>query len=128
MPNITRVPQEAALNETEARARLTRALIEDGIVIVTDMASDQDSLPRLVNVIGPITPSAEGQFYDVKVEIAPTNLAFTAGPLEIHTDLPGEEAAPGVQFLHCLKNTVDGGLSLFLDVTADYQPTPPTTP
>ena len=118
VPNITRVPQESALKDPDARARLTRALIEDGIVIVTDMASDQDSLPRLVNVIGPITPSAEGQFYDVKVEIAPTNLAFTAGPLEMHTDLPGVEAAPGMQFLHCLENTVDGGLSLFLDGAA----------
>ena len=36
----------------------------------------------------------------------------------MHTDLPGEEAAPGVQFLHCLENTVDGGLSLFLDGVA----------
>ena len=115
---FARVPQQAVLDDPDARARLTRALIEDGIAIVTDMASDADSLPRLVNAIGPITPSAEGLFFDVRVEIAPTNLAFTAGPLEMHTDLPGEEAAPGVQFLHCLENTVDGGLSLFLDGAA----------
>ncbi len=115
---FTRVPQQAVLSDPDARARLTRALIEDGIAIVTDMAADKDSLPRLVNAIGPITPSAEGLFFDVRVEIAPTNLAFTAGPLEMHTDLPGEEAAPGVQFLHCLENTVEGGLSLFLDGAA----------
>lgn len=115
---FTRVPQEAVLNDPAARAQLTRALIEDGIAIVTNMAEDADSLPRLVNSIGPITPSAEGLFFDVRVEIEPTNLAFTAGPLEMHTDLPGEEAAPGVQFLHCLQNTVEGGLSLFLDGAA----------
>ncbi|MFT6089459.1 MAG: gamma-butyrobetaine dioxygenase [Sulfitobacter sp.] len=112
---FTRVPQQAVLDDPESRAQLTRALIEDGIAIVTGMATDPDSLPRLVNAIGPITPSAEGLFFDVRVEIAPTNLAFTAGPLEMHTDLPGEEAAPGVQFLHCMENTVEGGLSLFLD-------------
>ncbi len=117
-PEIARLPQAAVLEDPAARARLTRALIEDGIAIVTDMARDDDSLPRLVNAIGPITPSAEGLFFDVRVEIAPTNLAFTAGPLEMHTDLPGEEAAPGVQFLHCLENTVEGGLSLFLDGAA----------
>lgn len=115
---FTRVPQHAVLNDPDARARLSRALIEDGIAIVTDMAADEDSLPRLVNALGPITPSAEGLFFDVRVEIEPTNLAFTAGPLEMHTDLPGEEAAPGVQFLHCLENTVQGGLSLFLDGAA----------
>lgn len=116
--NFTRVPQQAVLNDPAARAQLTRALIEDGIAIVTAMDTDADSLPRLVDSIGPITPSAEGLFFDVRVEIAPTNLAFTAGPLEMHTDLPGEEAAPGVQFLHCLQNTVEGGLSLFLDGAA----------
>ena len=117
-PRFTRVPQQAVLSDPDAKARLTRALIEDGIAIVTQMDGDEDSLPRLVNAIGPITPSAEGLFFDVRVEIEPTNLAFTSGPLEMHTDLPGEEAAPGMQFLHCLENTVEGGLSLFLDGAA----------
>lgn len=117
-PNIARIPQAAVLSSGHARAALTRALIEDGIAFVTDMASDSDSLPRLVSAIGPITPSAEGLFFDVKVEMNPTNLAFTAGALELHTDLPGEEFAPGVQFLHCIENTVEGGRSLFVDGAA----------
>jgi len=116
--NILRVSQQAVLTSDDARAALTRALIEDGIAFVTDMAEDEDSLPRLVNTIGPITPSAEGLFFNVRVEIDPTNLAFTAGPLEMHTDLPGEEMAPGVQFLHCIDNTVEGGRSLFVDGAA----------
>ncbi|RFU12140.1 gamma-butyrobetaine,2-oxoglutarate dioxygenase [Rhodobacteraceae bacterium W635] len=117
-PDIARVSQQAVTGTKDGRARLARALIEDGIAIVTDMEHSHESLPRLVEAIGPITPSAEGLFFDVRVEIEPTNLAFTAGPLEMHTDLPGEETAPGVQFLHCLENTVEGGLSLFLDGAA----------
>jgi len=117
-PAIPRISQAAVTDTNEGRARLSRALIEDGIAIVTDMEASTESLPRLAEAIGPITPSAEGLFFDVRVEIAPTNLAFTAGPLEMHTDLPGEETAPGVQFLHCLENTVEGGLSLFLDGAA----------
>lgn len=118
LSEILRISQQAVLTSDAGRATLTRALIEEGIAFVTDMAGDDDSLPRLVNAIGPITPSAEGLFFDVRVEIAPTNLAFTAGPLEMHTDLPGEETAPGVQFLHCMANTVEGGQSLFLDGAA----------
>lgn len=118
LPDILRVQQESVLTSDQSRAALTRALIEDGIAFVTEMAEDADSLPRLVRAIGPITPSAEGLFFDVRVEVNPTNLAFTAGPLEMHTDLPGEEFAPGVQFLHCLENTVEGGRSLFLDGAA----------
>ncbi|MDO6591624.1 gamma-butyrobetaine,2-oxoglutarate dioxygenase [Loktanella sp. D2R18] len=118
LPNIPRIPQAEVINTAAGRAELTRALIEDGIAIVTEMEPTEDSLPNLVKAIGPVTPSGEGLFFNVRVEIEPTNLAFTAGPLEMHTDLPGEEAAPGVQFLHCLENTVDGGLSLFLDGVA----------
>jgi len=118
LPKITRVDQNAVLTTDEGLARLSRAVIEDGIAIVTGMDKTVEALPRLVNTMGSVTPSAEGLFFDVRVEIEPTNLAFTAGPLEMHTDLPGEEFAPGVQFLHCLENTVEGGLSLFLDGVA----------
>ncbi|WP_371155340.1 TauD/TfdA family dioxygenase [Jannaschia sp. 2305UL9-9] len=115
LPRIHRVSQADVINTAVGRAALTGALIQDGIAIVTDMDPSEDSLPNLVEAIGPVTPSGEGLFFNVRVEINPTNLAFTAGPLEMHTDLPGEEAAPGVQFLHCIENTVDGGASLFVD-------------
>ncbi|WP_417807065.1 TauD/TfdA family dioxygenase [Thioclava sp.] len=118
LPAIARVDQSAVLETEAGLARLTRALIEDGIAVVTGMDKTSEALPRLVNSIGSVTPSAEGLFFDVRVEVEPTNLAFTAGPLEMHTDLPGEENAPGVQFLHCLENTVEGGFSLFLDGAA----------
>ncbi|MEL6607976.1 MAG: TauD/TfdA family dioxygenase [Pseudomonadota bacterium] len=115
LPSISRVSQADVIGTAQGRVALTRALIEDGIAIVTDMDPSEESLPNLVEAIGPVTPSGEGHFFNVRVEINPTNLAFTAGPLEMHTDLPGEEAAPGIQFLHCIENTVEGGASLFLD-------------
>lgn len=114
-PQLARIAQSDVLHTDEGRARFTRAMIEDGIAIVTGMEPTKESLTALVSTLGSITPSAEGYFFEVRVEIEPTNLAFTSGPLEMHTDLPGEEAAPGLQFLHCLENTVEGGLSLFLD-------------
>jgi gamma-butyrobetaine dioxygenase len=36
----------------------------------------------------------------------------------LHTDLPAEELAPGIQFLHCRVNDAQGGNSLFVDATA----------
>lgn len=116
--SFKRVRQADVVNTEEGCAVLARALIEDGVALVTEMENSDDSLTRLVNCLGPVTPSAEGDHFEVRLEIEPTNLAFTAGPLEMHTDLPGEEMAPGVQFLHCRENTVDGGRSLFLDGAA----------
>lgn len=117
-PDFKRIRQADIEYDDESRARFARALIEEGIALVTDMEDSDESLTRLVNCLGPVTPSAEGEYFEVRLEIAPTNLAFTAGPLEMHTDLPGEEMAPGVQFLHCRANTVEGGRSLFLDGAA----------
>jgi gamma-butyrobetaine dioxygenase len=117
-PAFVRIPQADVLRSDAARARLARALIEEGVALVTGMEDSDAALDRLVTALGPLTSTAEGQHFDVRVEIAPTNLAFTAKALPLHTDMPGEEAAPGVQFLHCRANTVDGGMSLFADGAA----------
>jgi len=114
-PSFTRVSQADVLHTDAGRARLARALVEEGVALVTDMENSDDSLTRLVTALGPVTPTGEGEYFEVRLEIAPTNLAYTSGALEMHTDLPGEEMAPGVQFLHCRANSVIGGQSLFLD-------------
>lgn len=117
-PGFVRVDAGEVGRGGEARLRLARALIEDGVAIVTGMEDSDTALTRLAEALGPVTPTVDGSYFDVRLEIAPTNLAFTARALELHTDLPNEEAAPGVQFLHCRANSVEGGASLFVDGAA----------
>ena len=114
-PSFARICMCDILNEDESRKQFTRSLIEDGVALVTDMDNSDDALTRLAEAIGPVTPSVDGFYFDVRLTIEPTNLAYTANALELHTDLPNEEAAPGVQFLHCRANSVEGGRSLFVD-------------
>lgn len=113
-----RVTQPGLDSDPAERARFARALIEDGIAIVQDMEDSDDGLTRLANTLGPITPVVDGYYFDVRLHINPVNLAYTAAALELHTDLPSEESAPGVQFLHCRRNSVEGGASLFVDGVA----------
>ena len=100
------------------RLRLARALIEDGMAFVTGMEGTDAGLTRLAEALGPVTPTVDGHYFDVRLSIAPTNLAYTARALELHTDLPNEEAAPGIQFLHARVNTVEGGRTVFVDGAA----------
>jgi gamma-butyrobetaine dioxygenase len=51
----------------------------------------------------------------VRTHINPTNTAYTAAALELHTDVPAEQSAPGIQYLHMRANSVKGGLNLFGD-------------
>lgn len=115
---FVRLDQSEIERSDVARRRFARALIEDGVALVTGMENSDAGLTRLANQLGPVTPTSDGYYFDVQLEIAPTNLAFTARALEMHTDLPSEDAAPGVQFLHCRTNSVVGGLNLFLDGAA----------
>lgn len=95
-----------------------RALLDEGITIVTEMRNSDQSLTDLAHLLGEVRSSVSGNYFDVRVHIDPVNLSFTASALEMHTDTPAEELPPGIQFLHCRANSVDGGNSLFLDGAA----------
>ncbi|MEO1195802.1 MAG: TauD/TfdA family dioxygenase [Pseudomonadota bacterium] len=116
--HITRVSHRALFENARERRRWMEALLVEGIAIVTDMPDTDDALTRTAGVLGAIRPTFFGPYFDVRLQINPTNLAYTARALELHTDVPAEEFAPGIQYLHCRRNSVEGGQSLFLDGTA----------
>ena len=49
-----------------------------------------------------------GRLFDVRVEPAPGNLAFTSRAIRPHTDNPYRDPVPTVQLLHCLRAAVKG--------------------
>jgi gamma-butyrobetaine dioxygenase len=117
-PKIARFVQQDLLSTPALVAAWAEALLVEGVAIVTDMPDCNEGLSETARLIGHVRPTFFGEFFDVKTHIDPTNLAYTAKALELHTDTPAEEAAPGVQFLHCRANSVQGGDSLFLDGAA----------
>lgn len=57
-----------------------------------------------------------GTSWNVKNDPNSKNIAYTSFYLGLHMDLMYFEAPPGLQLLHCLQNSVKGGISLFLDL------------
>lgn len=117
-PQVARFPQPELAADRSRVAEWIEALLVEGVAIITDMPDSDDGLTQTAQLIGQVRPTFFGDYFDVRVHIKPTNLAFTAKALELHTDVPAEEMAPGVQFLHCRVNTVEGGGSIFADGTA----------
>ena len=115
---LTRVSHAGLIDSAAERRRWMEALLTEGLAIVTGMPDTDAALTDTAELIGTIRPSFFGAYFDVRTHIKPTNLAYTASALELHTDVPAEELAPGIQFLHCRANSVQGGLNLFLDGTA----------
>lgn len=117
-PALTRVSHPRLLEDVAERRRWIEALLVEGVAIVTDMPDTDEALTRTAELIGTVRPTFFGAYFDVRVHLQPTNLAYTSKALELHTDVPSEEHAPGIQFLHCRANSVEGGRNLFADGTA----------
>jgi len=117
-PSIARFPQPALLRDKALVGAWAEALLVEGIAIVTDMPDSDRGLTETVRLLGQVRPTFFGEYFDVRVHADPVNLAYTAKALEMHTDVPAEELAPGVQFLHCRANSVAGGDNLILDGAA----------
>ncbi|MEM1265001.1 MAG: TauD/TfdA family dioxygenase [Pseudomonadota bacterium] len=117
-PDIVRVAHDLLHTSEAERRRWMEALLVEGIAIVTGMPDTDAALTETARLNGQIRPTFFGPYFDVRTHIKPTNLAFTSAALELHTDVPAEEFAPGIQYLHCRANSVSGGLSLFADGTA----------
>ena len=117
-PDVPRFSQPELLADPALRAKWIEAILVEGFVILTDMPNSDAGITETAEMIGQVRPTFFGAYFDVKTHINPTNTAYTASALELHTDTPAEEHAPGVQFLHCRANTVEGGYSLYADGVA----------
>lgn len=117
-PDIARFTHAELLSDKGKVRDWLEALIVEGIAFVTDMPDTDEALTRLANVMGQVRPTFFGDYFDVRTHINPTNTAYTASALELHTDTPAEEHAPGIQFLHMRRNSVEGGRNLFGDGVA----------
>jgi len=112
---ISRVSYSDLLASDEVLYTWMRQLDQDGLILVTDMPSTEQALDEVAQRIDYQRQTNFGITFEVRSEPNPINLAYTALALPLHTDLPNQETPPGYQFLHCLANDTEGGLSVFAD-------------
>lgn len=91
------------------------SVLSKGIVRLRGLPTEPDSLKAIAQRIGPIRPTNFGLLFDVKAKPDPDSNAYTSIALPPHTDLPTREYHPGLQILHCLENSVEGGEAVMLD-------------
>jgi gamma-butyrobetaine dioxygenase len=72
----------------------------------------------VARLFGIVSETNYGLVFDVRAEAAPTNLAFSARGLGLHTDNPYRRPAPGFQALLCLQPAASGGVTAFADGAA----------
>ncbi|CAD6502269.1 BgTH12-02507 [Blumeria graminis f. sp. triticale] len=86
-----------------------------GIVFFEQVPESEKAVEAIAGRLGPLRNTFYGQTWDVKSIPAAHNVAYTNKYLGLHQDLLYMKIPPGMQILHCLQNSCQGGESLFSD-------------
>ncbi|WP_420382581.1 2-trimethylaminoethylphosphonate dioxygenase [Novosphingobium sp.] len=101
-------------NDAE-RLRWLTAIREYGVARLTGVPTTDGVPAEIAAQFGYVRETNYGRIFDVRVEVNPSNLAYTNLGLQAHTDNPYRDPAPGLQILACLHNDVEGGDSIVVD-------------
>ncbi len=97
------------LAEPAERIRSLAAVMRLGFVLMHDVPAEPGMVLEVAASFGYVRETNYGALFDVRVEPAPGNLAYTSREILPHTDNPYRDPVPTVQLLHCLRAAGDGG-------------------
>jgi gamma-butyrobetaine dioxygenase len=97
------------LDQPEVRLRALDAVLRMGFVLLRDVPAEPGRVLEVAASFGFVRETNYGRLFDVRVEPAPGNLAFTSRAIRPHTDNPYRDPVPTVQLLHCLRAAGEGG-------------------
>ena len=107
--------EEVRERDSADQARWLYTVVQTGVAILRNVPVQANYLSEIVGVFGRIRPNRTGLIFDVEMTSQPSNLAFTAKGLSLHTDNPYRNPVPGLQLLHCLRSALCGGESIVAD-------------
>jgi gamma-butyrobetaine dioxygenase len=91
------------------KAEALEAVLRVGFVLLSGVPAEPGRVLEAAASFGYVRETNYGRLFDVRVEPAPGNLAFTSRAIRPHTDNPYRDPAPTVQLLHCLRAAGEGG-------------------
>lgn len=92
-----------------------------GFVLLKGASDQPGMVEEAISRFGFLRETNYGRIFDVRSTADANNLAFTSLGLEPHTDNPYRDPVPGLQLLHCLSNSGDGGETRLIDGFAAAQ-------
>jgi len=113
---IERHDHDQCIDDPVTRRRMFEALRRDGAVVVTGSLTEPGSVISLLQALGiTLRDSSLGLIFDVKLDPAGYNIAFTAEEVPPHNDNAQYTHPPSGQVLAMLVNEAHGGNSVVVD-------------
>jgi len=97
------------------RAGVLEAVLRYGVAVLRGVPAEPGMVLAVAETFGYVRETNYGRLFDVRVEPAPGNLAYTSREILPHTDNPYRDPVPTVQLLHCLRDAAGGGDTLLID-------------
>lgn len=125
--DINRFNHGRVIDDMVARRQFLEAFRRDGAVIVTDSPTKPGSCIDFLAAVGiTLRDSSLGLIFDVKLDPAGYNVAFTAEALPPHNDNAQYTNPPSGQVLAMLVNDATGGHNVVVDGFSIVDQLPPT--
>jgi len=105
----------AELNNPKNMLEMLTTYFENAFCIMDNVPANLNSLKHHARRFGFIRVTNFGELFNVETKPLASDVAYTDSELASHTDNPYRLPVPGIQYLHCLTNQVDGGLSTLVD-------------
>jgi len=113
---IERYDHDQCIADLVTRRAMFEALRRDGAVVVTGSPTEPGTVISLLQALGiTLRDSSLGLIFDVKLDPAGYNIAFTAEEVPPHNDNAQYTHAPSGQVLAMLVNDANGGNSVVVD-------------
>jgi gamma-butyrobetaine dioxygenase len=107
--DLTQARWAAYSAEPGERERVLSAVVRDGFALLTGVPAEPGTVLTVAESFGFVRETNYGRLFDVRIEPAPGNLAFTSREILPHTDNPYRDPVPTLQLLHCLRVADEGG-------------------
>ncbi|MGH6718222.1 MAG: TauD/TfdA family dioxygenase [Alphaproteobacteria bacterium] len=112
---LPRADHAEVSGDGKALYRLLAGVRDYGFAILSGVPNRDAEVERVAELFWYVRETNYGRHFDVVVKPDPNNLAYTARALPGHTDNPYAEPVPGLQLLHCLAQSDDGGDNTLAD-------------
>ncbi|XP_071831371.1 gamma-butyrobetaine dioxygenase-like [Apostichopus japonicus] len=104
------------INNDEVLFDWLRTLHETGLAVLTDAPTKPGAVEAIGKRVAYLRETVYGKKFQVYSKFNTSSLAYTSAELGLHVDLPFYGCCPGVQMLHCIRQTKStGGDNQFAD-------------
>ena len=112
---LPRSTYPAYREQVRSKLAALRAVRDYGFVLLNSVPCESGQVLEVIETFGFVRETNYGPLFEVRTTVDPNNLAFTNLGLGTHLDNPYRDPVPGLQLLHCLDSSTEGGESILQD-------------